>query len=98
MVIIVAVFGIAMMIYTNVVRASPSSKKLRAELILQETMLKLQQKTDSTADSATVDDFRIEQKIEPYSGNPALQKVSLTAFDQNQQKVAELQQVILSHE
>ncbi|MES2113016.1 MAG: hypothetical protein V4577_29975 [Bacteroidota bacterium] len=98
MVIIVVVFGIAMMIYSNVVRSSPSAKKLKAELILQETMIKLQQQPDSTAQSTIVDDFKIEQKIEPYNGNPALLKIGLTAFDQNQQKVAELQKVIIAHE
>lgn len=98
MVIIVVVFGIAMMIYTNVVRSSPSEKKMKATFILQETMLKLQQLPDSTAQPIAAGDFKIEQKIEPYTGNPTLLKVSLTAFDQNLQKVAELQKLIIAHE
>lgn len=98
MVIIVVVFGITMMIYSNVMRYSPSAKKLKAELILQETMIKLQQQPGSVVESTIIDDFKIEQKTEPYGGNPALLKILLTAFDQNQQKVAELQKVILAHE
>jgi len=89
MIVIVVVFGIAMMIVTNVTRLSLSGKKLRAEALLQ-----------SAADSAvisktiTLEDFRIEQEVKPCQQNSALLDVHLTAYDQNQQKVAELEKII----
>ena len=95
MIIIVIVFGIAMMIYTNVLRLSLSTKKLRAQALLQETMLKAEQTTANTAQSLTIDDFRIEQEVSPYNKESNLTLIHLTAYDQNQQKIAELQKVIV---
>ena len=42
MVIIVVVFGIAMMIYTNVLRMSLSVKKIQAQAILKETLYNIE--------------------------------------------------------
>lgn len=98
MVVIVIVFGIAMMIYTNVLRLSLSVKKLRAQAILQETMIKAEHNPENITQSTTADDLRIEQEITPYPDNSALKEIHLTAFDQNQQKIAELQKVIRSNQ
>jgi Tfp pilus assembly protein PilE len=94
MVIIVIVFGIAMMIYTNVLRLSLSAKKLKAQALLQETMLKAEHNTENITQSITINDFRIEQEVKPYPDNAGLTEIHLTAFDANQQKIAELQKVI----
>ena len=96
MIIIIIVFGIAMMIYTNVLRLSLSTKKLRAQALLQETMLKAEQTTGNTTQSLTIDDFRIEQEVSPYNKESNLTLIHLTAYDQNQQKIAELQKVIVT--
>ena len=96
MVIIVVVFGIAMMIYTNVLRMSLSVKKLKAQAILNEIALKAGNNTDGATPDVIVDDFRIEKEIKPYNGNATLIEIHLTAFDNNKQKVAELQQVIMN--
>jgi Tfp pilus assembly protein PilE len=96
MIVIVIVFGIAMMIYTNVLRLSLSAKKMRAQALLQETMLKAEQTSGNTNQSFTVDDFRIEQEAGPYNNETSLTAIHLTAYDQNQQKIAELQKVIIT--
>ena len=89
MVVIVIVFGIAMMIVTNVTRLSLSGKKLRAAALLQAS-------ADSAIVSKTInmEDFRIEQEVKPCQQNSALLDVHLTAYDQNQQKIAELEKII----
>jgi Tfp pilus assembly protein PilV len=94
MVVIIVVFGIAMMIYSNVLRTSVSAKKIRAQAILNQTMQKAEDNPQSVTQSLTVDDFRVEQEIKPYSTNSNLTDIHLTAYDQNQQKVAELEKVI----
>ena len=97
MVIIVVVFGIAMMIYTNVLRMSLSVKKLKARALLNEMAMNAEH---SPADATTVviaDDFRIEQETKPYNGNAALIEIHLTAYDSNKQKIAELQQIITNN-
>ena len=96
MVIIVIVFGIAMMIFTNVLRLSLSAKKIRAQALLQETLLNAEHNPENTNQSFTVDDFRIEQVAGPYQQNSSLTLIQLTAYDQNQQKIAELQKVIIN--
>lgn len=96
MVVIVIVFGIAMMIYTNVLRMSLSAKKLRAHAILESEMLKAEHSTDSLTQFVTIDDFRIDEESEPYPDNADLSIIHLTAFDQNKQKIIELQKVILN--
>jgi len=96
MIVIVIVFGIAMMIYTNVLRLSLSAKKLRVQALLQEIMLKAEQTTANTTQSFTIDDFRIEQEAKPYHDESGLTTIHLTAYDQNQQKIAELQKVIIN--
>ena len=98
MVIIVIVFGIAMMIFTNVLRLSLSVKKLKAQALLNELVLKAEHGADAVQ-SVTINDFNIEQEVKPYDNNTSLMEIHLTAFDGNKQKVAELRQVIInSHE
>src|SRR5258708_16254399 len=80
MIIIVVVFGIAMMIFTNVSRLSLSAKKIRAQAILQQAMLKAEQSTGNTNQSFTVDDFRVDQEIMSYNGKRDLTAVDLTAY------------------
>ena len=97
MVIIVVVFGIAMMIYANVSRMSLSVKKLKAQAILNAIALKAEHGTAETTPDVMVDDFRIEQETKPYNGNVALMEIHLTAYDGNKEKIAELQQVIMNN-
>jgi len=97
MVIIVVVFGIAMMIYTNVLRMSLSVKKLKAQALLNEMAMKAEHNATDAPPDVMVDDFRIEQETKPYNGNAALIEIHLTAYDSNKQKIAELQQVITNN-
>ena len=94
MIIIVVVFGIAMMIYTNVLRLSLSAKKLRAQMILNQTMFNAENNPSNTTKTLTIGDFRIEQEVKPYTNDNDLIDIHLTAYDQNQQKVAELEKII----
>ena len=96
MVIIVVVFGIAMMIYTNVTRMSLSAKKIRAQALLQETMLVAEHTSVNVTQTINKDDFRIEEEVKPYHENVALTDIHLAAYDQNQQKIAELQKIIIN--
>jgi Tfp pilus assembly protein PilV len=97
MVMIILVFGMAMMIYTNVLRMSLSVKKLKAQAILQETLLKDGQANNNATQSFTIDDFRIEQEVTNYNNDSGLTDIHLTAYDGNGQKMAELQKVIIKN-
>jgi Tfp pilus assembly protein PilV len=97
MVLIILVFGIAMMIYTNVLNNSLSVKKIRAQGILQQALIKAEQTSDNSSESVSVDDFRIEQEVKPYNSNNNLVDIHLTAYDTNQKKIAELEKVIINN-
>jgi hypothetical protein len=96
MIIIIVVFGIAMMIFGNVSHMSLSTKKIKAEAILKDRLLNILPGVDSLNKTITDGDFRIEQQIKPYNGNEDLLQVSLTAYDSNNEKLAEMQKVIIN--
>jgi len=99
MVLIVVVFSVAMMIFANVTSSSLSVKKIRAQAVLHEAMLNAEKNRDTVSQSLNVDDFRIEQEIKSYNNVSYLFDIHLTAYDNNQQKITELEKVILiSHE
>lgn len=99
MVLIVVVFSIAMMIFANVTSSSLSVKKIRAQAILHETLLNAEKTGNTVSQSLIVEDFRIEEEIKPYNQMSQLYDIHLAAYDGNQQKITELEKVILiSHE
>ncbi|BAU54906.1 hypothetical protein MgSA37_03085 [Mucilaginibacter gotjawali] len=88
-----------MMIFANVTSSSLSVKKIRAQAVLHEALLDAEKSISPTSQSLNVDDFRIEQEVKPYNQMSQLYDIHLTAYDGNQQKVTELEKVILiSHE
>ena len=91
MVIIVIVFGIAMMIFSNVLRLSVSAKKIRARAILYEAMITAEHNAENITQTFTIDDFRVEQEVKSYNNAT---DIHLTAYDQNQKKIVELEKVI----
>ncbi|NHA02492.1 hypothetical protein G7092_01725 [Mucilaginibacter sp. HC2] len=95
MVIIILVFGTAMMIFTNVTKLSLSVKKLRAQAILQEVLLQGTSINEDKSGSSQVDGFRIEQQLKPVENEPKLTELTLTIFDDNQEQVAQVQQIIV---
>lgn len=96
LVVIVMVLGISLMIYSNVMRLSLSGKKLKAQFVLQQVMLRESAVGNDLAHSAN--EFSIEQEVLPYGTTGRLRLVHLTAYDENHEKVAELKKVIIDHE
>jgi len=97
MVIIVAVFGIAMMIYTNVTQSSLSVKRIRTEAVLNEYLQAAERSFVNTTQSFNVDSLTIEQTVKSYNSEKKLIEIDLVAFDSNEQKVAELHKVIINN-
>jgi len=96
MVIIMVIFGIAMMIYANVTQSSLSVKKIKAEAVLREYLQSAEKSNGNTTQSFTLDDLHIEQTIKSYNAEKKLVEIDLVAYDINQQKVAELHKVIIN--
>jgi hypothetical protein len=94
MIIILLVFTIAMMISANVMRSSLSVKKINAQAVLHELLIKAEQNKEVHSQIFTTDDFRVVQDIKPDENFQNLLNIHLTAYDTNQEKVAELQKII----
>lgn len=95
MVIIIGVFGIAMMIYTNVTRASLSGQKLKAEAVLSEVMKNMDKAELSSDQQSVIDGLSVERSVKSYSENNELLQVDLKAYDHNHQLLAELHQLVI---
>lgn len=96
MVIILLVFGIAMMIYTNVLRSSLSVEKIKAQALLQQALIKGEQNKENTDVLFTDDELTIEQKIKPNSDYPTLTEIDMTAFDAGRDTLATLKKLIVN--
>ena len=94
MVVIVTVFTIAMMIYGNVQRLSLSSKKIKAQAVLHELLLSAEKSSEVSKRSFVIDHIRVEEDISTYNNSTTLHIISLTAYDQNQEQIAELKEVV----
>lgn len=95
MVIIVIVFGIAMMIYTNVLQLAFSGKKMKAEAVLQEALLAAQQDVAIESKTFRADDLSVNQYVAPAGGSAKLFQLTLTAIDINGDTVAKARQLIV---
>jgi len=96
MVIIVLVFGTAMIIYGNVTRMSLSAQKLRAQAVLAQTMKAVQDTASTQSIKSVIAGFTVERTVKPYGGSAQLLEVDLKAYDENNQLLAELNQLILA--
>lgn len=94
MVVIVAVFTIAMMIFGNVQRLSLTGKKVKAQAVLREVLLKTEQHMVIGNEAVTMDEFKVGQEITEYGQSNDLYQISLTAYDNNGKMVAELKSVV----
>jgi len=95
MVIIIAVFGIAMMIYANVIRTSLSGQKIKAQAVLSQVMKNMGSAELSSNQGSVIEDFTVERSVKPYSGNSKLLEIDLKAYDKNHLPLAELHQLII---
>lgn len=97
MVIIVVVFGLAMMIIANIAKGSLSTKKIHAQAILKNVLADEERQRDLTSKIIIIDSVRVEQEVKSYV-SPGLMEVQLTAYDSNGEKMAELRKIVISND
>jgi uncharacterized protein YxeA len=96
MVVIMIVFGIAMMIYANIIQSSLSVKKIRAQAILNQMLQADESSANNTSTTFTVGDLSIEQTIKSYNNENNLTEIDLTAYDPNGKELITLHKVIIN--
>ena len=98
MIIIIVVFGIGMMIFSNVSRLSLSGRKIKAQAILQDALFEAERSTERGNKTLTVDELTVKQEVTAFENEPSLSVITLTAFDPNHEQIAQLKRVIENHE
>jgi Tfp pilus assembly protein PilE len=96
MVIIVVVFGMAMMIFANVTNQGMPDKRIRAQAILQGILLQAEQSYQLPEEAFNQDGFRIIPTTTGVENEPGLTELHLTAFDDNQQEVATVAEIMIN--
>lgn len=96
MIVIMVVFGMAMMIFANVTRSGVSEIKVRSSAVLQDVLLGDEKAAEISSRTLTVDSLRIEQQVKNYNTEGSLLEVDLAAYDQSGRKTAEAHQIIPS--
>ncbi|MDN3580780.1 hypothetical protein [Mucilaginibacter flavus] len=96
MVIIVVVFGMAMMIFANVTNQGLSDKKIRAQATLQGILLQAEQSRQLPEEAFNQDGFRIIPTTTEVENEPGLTELHLTAFDDNQQEIATVAEIMIN--
>jgi len=95
MVLIMVIFGIAMMIVANVTRVSVSIEKIQAKAILNDLLMEEEVSGDPDDRTLVIDSITVEQIIVPYH-TAGLSEIRLTAYSVRQEKLAELNKVIIA--
>lgn len=98
MVIILAVFGIAMRIYTNILRSSLSVKRYHAQMVLNQTLNEVENRPEIGNRIIKIKQFLINEQITNYQDQPRLIEINLTASDENQALLGELKKIIYVHQ
>lgn len=96
MVLIVIVFGVAMMIFANVMRSSLSARQVNAQAVLSSVLVSLAQKKDIENTSFSVDSLHILQEVKPYEKAPGMMEVHLTASGNSGENIAEARMIMQS--
>jgi Tfp pilus assembly protein PilV len=95
MVVIVAVFGIALMIFSNVMRSSLSVKKIRAQAIAQQLLLRTEAQRTFTDTAFLSGDLRFERSARPYTENNGLTEIRVTALDSHKDTLITAAKIII---
>ncbi|WP_179415927.1 hypothetical protein HDF19_06170 [Mucilaginibacter sp. E4BP6] len=96
MVVIMVVFGIAMMIYANIIQSSLSVKKIRAQAILNQTLQIDESSANNISTTFTVDGLSIEQTVKNYNNENNLTEIDLSAYEANGKVLTTLRKVIIN--
>lgn len=96
MVVIVAVLGIALTIFTNVLRSSLSARKLRAQAILDQATLQAGQHPEQVPADTLSSGWQLVQESRAYEAGSRLQLVHLSLYDENHALVAEASTIIIN--
>lgn len=97
MVVIVIVFGIALVVITNVTRSSLSVTKATAQKVLDKAIADAERADELVPGQASlnIDGLTVEQQILPYWKNPALTEIRLAARNEKGDTILTMRKVLI---
>lgn len=95
MIIIVVCFGVATMIYTNVLDSDKQRLQLKAILILNKKAIESKTKKEFLDSEEQAGDWIINKTVEQYSGTENLYQLNLAVKDRNGKIIAIRNELIL---
>jgi type II secretory pathway pseudopilin PulG len=95
MVIILIVFGTAMMIFANVSRTSLSLKKVNAAAVLQNALATAEHTGQLPETPFMNGRLKIILVLKDVENEPGLKELILAAYDENKDKIAEAREIII---
>jgi hypothetical protein len=63
---------------------------------LNELLLNDEKSAGLVTQTLTIGELRVEQTVQPYDGDNNLTRIDLAAYDEGQQKIAELHKIIIT--
>lgn len=94
MVVVMVSFGIATAVYVSVLSSSDEMQKLKSRTILQKLAIEIRQNHLFLDERTSIDDIIVEKKVVSYNNQKNLFQLKLIAFDQNEKKLAEYNELI----
>ncbi|MBD1363817.1 hypothetical protein IDJ77_08335 [Mucilaginibacter sp. ZT4R22] len=96
MIVIVVVFSMAMVIFSNVTRSAPSIIKVRAQKVLDKVLDETEQNKIFTPGNKSyeLDGFTIEESVMPYDGNNSLYQITLTASANSRDSIMTIKKIV----
>ena len=97
MVVIVIVFGIALVVITNVTRSSLSVTKATAQKVLDKAIADVERTGELAPSQASlnIDGLTVDQQILPYWKNPALTEIRLSALNERGDTILTIRKVLI---
>lgn len=98
MVVIMIVFSIAMAIFTNVTKLSLSTKKYKAQAILEQVLIQVEKFPEDGHKKFTQHEFMIDQEVTGYLDKPGLKRVNISILDEQGEHLLQIRKVIYSYQ
>lgn len=95
MVVILVVLGLALTIYSNVMRQSTPARQIRARMLIKKALLTAQLNQEGV-DEQTYSGWVVKSEWKSYKGNDRLIEIQVTVSDENGLKVAGSRQVVIN--
>jgi len=77
MILIIVVFGTAMMILGNVSRSAPSLQKVKRQAVLRDALLRAEHSSSRTDSIFMTNDMEVHREFRSYPGMPEISSVRL---------------------